>query len=226
MSFFRLLCALVAVTIAAADVPSVPIPSLDETVADAVSEITYSEISRVYQGEWLLIVYAPWCGHCHRLMDNMPTIVESLQGHVKIVKIDGTEYDAVRFQFGVDGYPSIYRLHDGEVRTYNGTYTPEDIADFALVQWATVPPLSGWNSPTSFFIRTASRYINLITPVVTITENAGKRFDMAPEVIIILATSLIVVVAVIIAYISVRRINARKRPPLGFLCDPAKIKEN
>lgn len=226
MSFVRLFFVLVAVTIAAADVPSVPIPGPDETMADTVSDISYSEISRVYQGDWLLIVYAPWCGHCQRLMDNMPTIVESLQGRVKIAKIDGTEYDAVHFQFGVSGYPSIYRLHNGEVRTYDGTYTPRDIVDFALVQWETMPPLSGLDSPTNFFIRIASAYINFVTPVVTITENAGKRFNLSPEVIVISATSFVVVVAVVIAYISIRRINAKNQPPLGFLCNPVKMKEN
>lgn len=211
--------ALATVTIAVADIPVVPIPGADETTFDAVVEISYSEISRVYRGDWLLIVYAPWCGHCQSLMNHMPDIVKSLHGSVKIAKIDGTEYDAVRFQFGVDGYPSIYRLHDGEVRTYSGTYSARDIAEFAKTEWMSVAPLTGWASPTSLLVRIASSYINFVTPIVTITENAGKRFDVAPEVIAIAASSCVVLVAIVIAYFCVKKLKIK-------IMKQNKIKEN
>ena len=227
MSFsLFLVMAAVAIATAAADVPSVPIPHPQETVSDAILEISYSDISRVYQGDWILVIYAPWCGYCQRLMDDMPAIVNALQGVAKVAKIDGTEYDAVRFQFGVDGYPSIYRLHNGEVWAYDGTHDPNDIVKFARTQWENMHPLTGWNSPTSFFVRVASAYVNFVSPAVTITENAGKHFGVAPEMIVVIVTSCILVVIVAVGYFFIRRKGTRRQPSMRFLCDPAKIKEN
>lgn len=221
-----LFLALVSVAIANVDVPTVPIPDTEETDIDAVTEISYSEISRLYKGDWFLIVYAPWCGHCMSLMASMPEIVEAVQGHIKIVKMDGTDHDALHYQFGVKGYPSIFHLHDGEVRVYLGDRSPESIGEFVKSQWKDTPPLTGWNSPTYLPVRIIAQYIDIVSPLVTISENAGKRFDIAPEIIVVVAGLCIITVLSLSGYFYVQKLKKKYPGPGETVVKSTKIKEN
>lgn len=88
---------------------------------------------------WLVLFYADWCGHCQKLKESggeWEKVQDRLQGtHVQIVEIkeDENSPDPWEEEFGVDGYPTIYRLESGGQKVlFEGDRTSKDIFKFAL----------------------------------------------------------------------------------------------
>jgi len=56
---------------------------------------------------WFIKFYAPWCGHCTQMAPAWEELAGSLQGKVRIAKLDATEHTAMASKFGVNGFPTI-----------------------------------------------------------------------------------------------------------------------
>jgi len=141
-----------------------------------VVELEYWNISTVYRGDWLLVLYAPWCGHCARLQGILPGIAAQVSG-VRVAKADADAEPALQVQFGVTGFPMILRLHDGEAHLHSGPRSLDDLVNFADKGWRDVPPLSKWTGPTSLLKRVLGMYaycvLRLYAHVVTLAERIG-----------------------------------------------------
>ncbi|XP_013599001.1 PREDICTED: protein disulfide isomerase-like 1-1 [Brassica oleracea var. oleracea] len=81
----------------------------------------------------LLEFYAPWCGHCQKLVPILDEVAVSYQNDpsVVIAKLDATANDFPRDTFDVKGFPTIYfRSASGNVVLYEGDRTKEDFISF------------------------------------------------------------------------------------------------
>ncbi|KAG5379069.1 hypothetical protein IGI04_026911 [Brassica rapa subsp. trilocularis] len=81
----------------------------------------------------LLEFYAPWCGHCQKLVPILDEVAVSYQSDpsVVIAKLDATANDFPRDTFDVKGFPTIYfRSASGNVVLYEGDRTKEDFISF------------------------------------------------------------------------------------------------
>lgn len=113
-------------------VKSAPIPKVNDqpvkvVVADSIDDVVFNSGKNV-----LLEFYAPWCGHCRKLVPILEEVAVSLQDDedVVIAKMDGTAND-IPTDFAVEGYPTIYFYSTtGELYSYNGGRTAEDIISF------------------------------------------------------------------------------------------------
>ncbi|KFD54294.1 hypothetical protein M513_04836 [Trichuris suis] len=82
-------------------------------------------------GLWLVMLYAPWCGHCKRLLPTFDQVARALSGsHVQVAKLDCTKYPSLANKLRVNGYPTIRLYRHGELFEYTGERTKEAIMDF------------------------------------------------------------------------------------------------
>jgi protein disulfide-isomerase-like protein len=63
------------------------------------------------------LFYAPWCGHCKKIMPTWDRVAETHKGNglgeISIVKINCDEDSKLAKKHGVDGYPTIKYLPNG-----------------------------------------------------------------------------------------------------------------
>lgn len=78
----------------------------------------------------LIEFYAPWCGHCKRLMPEWAEAATALKGTAPIAKIDCTAEKDVCSKYGVQGYPTIKFFNAGEASDYTAGRTADAIIKF------------------------------------------------------------------------------------------------
>ncbi|KAH7459772.1 hypothetical protein PRIC1_011033 [Phytophthora ramorum] len=89
---------------------------------------------------WLIKFYAPWCGHCKRLAPTWNKLSRTLKENgskVHVAKVDCTVHRRVCSRFGVNGYPSLFYVNDGQVYRYKGGRSLPAFVDFVESGWKT-----------------------------------------------------------------------------------------
>ena len=86
-------------------------------------------------GRGLLMIHAPWCGHCKHMMpefEKAAKMIEEDKSSTKIVKID---HNAAGRDFlskhSVGGFPTIFEVKNGVKTLYKGARTAQALADAA-----------------------------------------------------------------------------------------------
>ncbi|QDZ24531.1 protein disulfide isomerase [Chloropicon primus] len=83
-------------------------------------------------GPALIEFYAPWCGHCKHLANELAILGTVLGEHkrINLVKVNADEYRELAERFNIEGYPTIkYVDEEGNVEDVEGR-TLEELAEF------------------------------------------------------------------------------------------------
>ena len=95
---FRLPCLLVAVAMllhaADAKVEELTPKSFKTTVLDS-------------QDAWMVLFYAPWCGHCKAIFPEWKKMAEAVHPSIKVAQVNADEHKELGGQYGVQGFPTI-----------------------------------------------------------------------------------------------------------------------
>eukprot|EP00656_Telonema_subtile_P056103 TRINITY_DN888_c0_g1_i1.p1 TRINITY_DN888_c0_g1~~TRINITY_DN888_c0_g1_i1.p1 ORF type:complete len:309 (-),score=85.33 TRINITY_DN888_c0_g1_i1:126-1052(-) len=92
---------------------------------------------------WMVMFYAPWCGHCKRalpMMDKLTNDPAILAANVQIAKIDGSGGGSASMQkwaverAGLGSFPSMLRFHEDKVWAHSGK---RELAD--MIRFSTAP---------------------------------------------------------------------------------------
>eukprot|EP01061_Rhynchopus_euleeides_P037563 TRINITY_DN640_c1_g1_i1.p1 TRINITY_DN640_c1_g1~~TRINITY_DN640_c1_g1_i1.p1 ORF type:complete len:266 (+),score=137.34 TRINITY_DN640_c1_g1_i1:105-902(+) len=55
----------------------------------------------------MLLLYAPWCGHCKAIHPDFEKLAKSLDGIVRVGAVDADQHKEIGQQYGVRGFPTI-----------------------------------------------------------------------------------------------------------------------
>ena len=127
---------------------------LSSALARHVVELTPSNFDALVNAgdsDWLVEVYAPWCGHCKRMEPQYERAAEQLAGgRMRLGRIDGARWRSLTLRFGVGGFPSFFHVEGatGAVRSaLLSAHTSEAIVKFAAKDQSGVKPIPVWTSP-------------------------------------------------------------------------------
>ena len=86
-------------------------------------------------GNWFVMFYAPWCGHCQMLKPTWKDAATALkeqeeESYTTFADVDCTKELMVCKRFEVRGYPTLIYFHQGKMVKYNGSRTQSALLDF------------------------------------------------------------------------------------------------
>ncbi|KAK6112694.1 Protein disulfide-isomerase A6 [Brugia pahangi] len=56
---------------------------------------------------WIVEFFAPWCGHCQKLVPEYMKLANALKGIFKVGAVDMTQHQSVGAQYNIQGFPTI-----------------------------------------------------------------------------------------------------------------------
>eukprot|EP00929_Paragymnodinium_shiwhaense_P114054 TRINITY_DN82375_c0_g1_i1.p1 TRINITY_DN82375_c0_g1~~TRINITY_DN82375_c0_g1_i1.p1 ORF type:complete len:512 (+),score=127.56 TRINITY_DN82375_c0_g1_i1:89-1624(+) len=78
--------------------------------------------------------YAPWCGHCKRLIPTWEALAETLGDEVRVAKVDATEEREIAETWGIKSFPTLILVKEGRILRYKGGRDVQSLAAFAKGQ--------------------------------------------------------------------------------------------
>lgn len=102
----------------------------------AVLQLTSENFPQgIEKGVTFVKFFAPWCGHCKRLLPTWQQLAEKFVGNanIKIAKVDCTlgENRDLCSQENVNGFPTLFIYRNGEkISEYNGSRSLDDLYEF------------------------------------------------------------------------------------------------
>eukprot|EP00286_Rhodomonas_abbreviata_P020451 CAMPEP_0181308240 /NCGR_PEP_ID=MMETSP1101-20121128/11349_1 /TAXON_ID=46948 /ORGANISM="Rhodomonas abbreviata, Strain Caron Lab Isolate" /LENGTH=217 /DNA_ID=CAMNT_0023414593 /DNA_START=18 /DNA_END=671 /DNA_ORIENTATION=- len=89
-------------------------------------------------GDWFVKFYAPWCGHCKRLVEPWEQLAKELkqerengEAHAIIAKVDATIEKSLQERFEVKGFPTLLMFSKGQMYKYSGARDVASLKAFA-----------------------------------------------------------------------------------------------
>jgi len=108
--------------------------------SSSVVEFSDKFVQDSKHGEWMVMFYAPWCGHCKHMMPAWVELGTRLKNdNINVGRLDCTKYSNVAQLFGVRGFPTVKYIRDGIAVDYNGPRNVPSLVSF--VEKASGPPV-------------------------------------------------------------------------------------
>lgn len=103
------------------------------TAASRVLELSDRFLEIRKEGQWLVMMYAPWCAHCKRLEPIWGHVAQHLHAtSIRVGRVDCTRFSNVARAFRINGFPTILFLKGDQEFVYHGDRTKDEIVRFAL----------------------------------------------------------------------------------------------
>eukprot|EP01104_Vermistella_antarctica_P018919 TRINITY_DN718_c0_g1_i3.p1 TRINITY_DN718_c0_g1~~TRINITY_DN718_c0_g1_i3.p1 ORF type:complete len:520 (+),score=118.10 TRINITY_DN718_c0_g1_i3:88-1647(+) len=124
--------------------PSAPLPWRDDPSAVDVKFLNDGTFHKVIKKGYptLVMVHAPWCGHCKTMKPHFAAAAKTLKGKALLVSIDAEDGGrGITTELEVDGYPTLILFNKGKrVMNYSGGNTAAGIVQWMKNPSAPPPP--------------------------------------------------------------------------------------
>jgi len=181
----------------------------DVPEGEGIYRLNYSNLTMAAEGDWLLILYAPWCPHCHSLLDKLHDLVAAIkkaEGNVKIGVIDADSEPAIQMQFSMHGFPTLFMVHDGV--TYQHPMeigrSVEALTKWSTKDYANAEPMTGLKAPFGIPMRAFAAYSNFAILAYRFLETYANQLGV-PAMWFFYGVAFVLAVVVIIILIIVSR---------------------
>ena len=81
---------------------------------------------------WLILFYAPWCGHCKAFHPEFEKVAKSAKGLFKIGAVNCEDEKDIAQKYKIDGYPTVLFFGDNKKKTeeYEGDRKAEKVIEY------------------------------------------------------------------------------------------------
>ncbi|KAF5279312.1 hypothetical protein FQA39_LY18291 [Lamprigera yunnana] len=102
-----------------------------------VIELTPSNFDKLVinsEEVWMVEFFAPWCGHCQRLVPDYERAAKALKGIIKVGAVNADEHGSLGSRYGVQGFPTIkfFSANKNKAEDFNGQRTAQALVDGAF----------------------------------------------------------------------------------------------
>jgi len=99
----------------------------------AAITLTADTWAETEKGAWFVEFYAPWCGFCKKLAPLYSDFaaLENPKGEFKVAKVNCDESKSICSKYGVNSFPTLKFVMNGEVFDHVGSQTIADMSSFA-----------------------------------------------------------------------------------------------
>nr|CAD7570484.1 unnamed protein product [Timema californicum] len=105
---------------------------ISAVISSRVLELSDRFLDIRKDGHWLVMFYAPWCGHCKRLEPVWAHVAQNLHNtNIRVGRVDCTRFTSLATEFSVSGFPTIMFLKGDSRHSFKGDRTLEEIVNFA-----------------------------------------------------------------------------------------------
>ena len=87
---------------------------------------------------FLIMFFAPWCGHCIHAKDMYKTLAEKMD----VYALNADEYGETAGNYGVEGFPTFGMMANGKLQKYTGPRTEDGLMAFSKTFTALKSPES------------------------------------------------------------------------------------
>ena len=81
---------------------------------------------------WLILFYAPWCGHCRAFHPQFEKLAKSTKGLFKIGAVNCEEERDLASKYKIDGFPTVLFFGEDKTKTeeYDGDRKADKIVEY------------------------------------------------------------------------------------------------
>ena len=81
---------------------------------------------------WLILFYAPWCGHCRAFHPQFEKLAKSTKGLFKIGVVNCEEERDLAGKYKIDGFPTVLFFGEDKTKTeeYDGDRKADKIVEY------------------------------------------------------------------------------------------------
>ncbi|KAJ1792524.1 hypothetical protein LPJ59_004829, partial [Coemansia sp. RSA 2399] len=99
-----------------------------EGVSVVLTEENFAE--KTAKGPWFIKFYADWCPHCQQLAPVWEKLADTVKGRINIGQVNCEQTGSLCSKHGVQGYPTLKMLWEGETSDYKGSRDLENLLDY------------------------------------------------------------------------------------------------
>src|SRR5580704_2024383 len=103
------------------------------SMVDKVTDATFDQAVLKASGPVVVDFWAEWCGPCRMISPALEEISNSLDGKVKIVKLNVDENPGIAAKYGIMSIPTLMLFKDGQLASRQVGAAPKQ----KLEQWIT-----------------------------------------------------------------------------------------
>ncbi len=103
-------------------------------ISSKAVEVDAATLAKAAQNDDVPLVvdfWAPWCGPCRMMAPEFSKAANSLQGKVRLVKLNTEEHQAAGMKYGIRGIPTMVEFAGGrEVKRQSGAMREDQIVNW------------------------------------------------------------------------------------------------